>query len=63
MSNHDNHRRCEGKRTETGPRYENPDPGAGCNATHVARGRRKWKRITAQEDRSRARAALRGEAA
>lgn len=58
MSNHDNHRREERKRTETGPRYENPNPGAGCNATHVARGRRKWKRITAQEDRQRAKRQL-----
>lgn len=50
MSKHDNHRRCEGKRAETGSRYENPDLGVECNATHVARGRHKWKRITAQKD-------------
>lgn len=58
MSNHDNHRREEQKRTETGPRFESANPGAGCNATHVARGRRKWKRITAQEDRQRAKRQL-----
>lgn len=46
MSNHDNHRRSETKRSEHGPRWENGDPGAGCNSTHVARGRRKRKRIT-----------------
>ena len=51
MSNHTNHRRGDRQRTETGPRYENPNPGAGCNATHVARGRRKWKRITARQER------------
>lgn len=44
MSNKTNHRRGEARRTETGPRYENPNPGAGCNATHVARGRARWKR-------------------
>ena len=33
------------------PRYESSDPGAGCNATHVARARSKWKRITARQDR------------
>ncbi len=37
MSNHTNHRREE-KRTETGPRWENHNPGKGCNSTHVARG-------------------------
>lgn len=46
MANKKNHRR-EGsgnvKRTETGPRYENPNPGAGCNSTHVAKGRKKYK--------------------
>lgn len=42
MSNHANHRRGECRRTEHGPRYESKDPGRGCNATHVARGRRKW---------------------
>ncbi len=27
-----------------GPRYESSNPAAGCNATHVARARAKWKR-------------------
>lgn len=44
MSNRKNHRRGEGRRTETGPRWENPDPGHGCNSTHVARARKWWKR-------------------
>ena len=43
MSNRPNHRRGEKRRTEHGPRWENANPGAGCNATHVARARRKWK--------------------
>jgi hypothetical protein len=45
MSNRRSHRRGEHRRTEHGPRYENANPGAGCNSTHVARSRRKWKRI------------------
>jgi hypothetical protein len=32
------------KRTENGPRYENANPGAGCNSTHVAKSRSKWKK-------------------
>lgn len=44
MSNHRNHRRGEERRTEHGPSWENPDPGKGCNSTHVARARRKWKK-------------------
>lgn len=48
MSNHDNYRRGEAKRTEHGPRYENPNPGKGSNATHVARSRQKWKRREAR---------------
>lgn len=43
MSNRDNHRRAEERRSEHGPRWENADPGAGCNSTHVARARRAWK--------------------
>lgn len=45
MSNHTNHRRNEESRTENGPRRESPNPGAGCNSTHVARARRAWKAI------------------
>ena len=53
MSNRVNHRRRgrQDKRTETGPRWENPDPGAGCNSTHVAKGRKKWKRLAARVER------------
>lgn len=45
MSNKTNPRRKRGNRTETGPRWESKNPGKGCNATHVARARRKRKRI------------------
>lgn len=51
MSNHDNHRRDELRRTEHGPRWENGDPGKGCNSTCVARARRGWKRIRARRVR------------
>ena len=45
MSNHTNHRRGEKARTEHGPAWESHNPGKGCNSTHVARSRRKWKRV------------------
>lgn len=51
MSNKPNHRRQEKRRTEHGPRYENANPGAGCNATHVARGRKKWKKLNTRIER------------
>jgi hypothetical protein len=51
MSNKPNHRRDEPRRTETGPRWESKDPGAGSNATHVARSRKKWKRRAARTER------------
>ena len=51
MSNRTNHRRGEKARTETGPRYENANPGKGCNSTHVARARRWWKRRTNRKAR------------
>ncbi len=43
MSNHRNYRRDEHARTEHGPAWESHNPGKGCNSTHVARGRKKWK--------------------
>jgi hypothetical protein len=51
MSNHTNHRRGESHRTEHGPSWENPDPGAGCNSTHVARARKGWKRLANRSER------------
>lgn len=53
MSNHPNARRGEARRTEHGPRWENRNPGKGSNSTHVARARRKWKRIEARRARRR----------
>ena len=51
MSNRTNPRRKKTKRmeTETGQRFKNP--GAGRNATHVARSRKKWKRTDACTER------------
>jgi hypothetical protein len=51
MSNRTNPRRKGAKRTEHGPRWEDADPGAGSNATHVARARRKWKRVANRTER------------
>lgn len=51
MSNRPNRRRQESRRTEHGPRWESPNPGNGCNATHVARSRRKWKRVKNRTER------------
>jgi hypothetical protein len=51
MSNRTNHRRTGAKRTEHGPRWEDANPGAGSNATHVARSRRKWKRVANRSER------------
>ena len=44
VSNRNNPKRDEARRTEHGPRWEAKDPGKGCNSTHVARSRTKWKR-------------------
>lgn len=51
MSNRINHRREALRRTETGPRWESHNPGAGCNSTHVARSRRWWKRLANRTER------------
>ena len=51
MSNRTNHRRSGAKRTEHGPPWEDPNPGTGSNATHVARARRKWKRVANRSER------------
>lgn len=51
MSNRVNHRRAERRRTEHGPRWENPNPGKGSNSTHVARARSAWKRIGVRTER------------
>jgi len=51
MSNKPNYRRDEDRRTENGPRYESKNPGAGCNSTHVARGRKKYKKSRQRAER------------
>lgn len=51
MSNHRNQRREEEARTEHGPRWENANPGAGCNSTHVAGSRAKWKKYKSRAER------------
>ncbi len=51
MSNHRNHRRQEDRRTEHGPTWENPNPGAGCNSTHVAQARTAWKALNHRAER------------
>lgn len=44
MANRTNPRRKGKKRTEHGPTWEGGPSGSGCNSTHVARSRKKWKR-------------------
>lgn len=51
MANRRNYRRDEIRRTEHGPAFENHNPGAGCNSTHVARSRAKWERRRARAER------------
>ena len=48
MSSKPNHRRGHGRIQNTGPTYENRRPGGGCNSTHVARSRSKWKKKNAR---------------
>lgn len=55
MSNKTNYRREEERRSEHGPRYEDKDPGKGCNSTHVAKGRKKYKRRIRRADRRKGR--------
>lgn len=51
MGSGPNHRRGHDRVKERGPRYENGNPAAGCNSTHVAKGRKKWKTIGRREKR------------
>jgi len=62
MSSAPNHRRHHGRVQERGPRWENPNPAAGCNSTHVARARRKWRHHGRRKDRRNNRASLKIEA-
>jgi hypothetical protein len=47
MSNHDNPRRDELKRTEHGPRWETRE----CDSPSVAHARKKWKQRAARAER------------
>lgn len=51
MSGAANHRRGEARRQDNGPTWESHTPAAGCNSTHVARSRAKWKRRAARAER------------
>jgi hypothetical protein len=56
MSNHVNHRRRgrAEKRTEHGPTWRchnSMTPSAGCNSTHVAKGRRWWQNFARRSER------------
>lgn len=44
MSGHKNPRRGNEHLQDNGPTYEGNPPSSGCNSTHVARSRSKWKR-------------------
>lgn len=51
MSQRVNHRREGARHQDNGPRYENGNPMAGCNSTHVARARRGWRTIRRRKER------------
>lgn len=44
-------KRKQKNRTEHGPSYENRNPGAGSNSTHVARARRWWQNFARRTER------------
>lgn len=44
MSQKPNPRRGEKRRQDNGSTWEGGPPSSGCNSTHVARARKKWKR-------------------
>lgn len=51
MSQRINHRRGDSRNQDHGPTFESHTPNAGCNSTHVARSRTKWKRRNARAER------------
>jgi hypothetical protein len=57
MSSKPNHRRGQGRIQGNGPRFENGNPEAGCNSTHVAHSRKTWKTMGRRAER---RTGLRG---
>ena len=51
MSSGPNHRRGHARIQGNGPRWENPDPEAGCNSGHVARAREIWRTLGRRAER------------
>lgn len=51
MSSRPNPRRGHDRIQDHGPGYESHTPAAGCNSTHVARSRAKWKRRANRKER------------
>jgi hypothetical protein len=51
MSNGPNHRRGHDRIQGHGPTWENGNPSAGCNSTHVARARKGWKALNRRRER------------
>jgi len=51
MSQKPNYRREEERHQDNGPVYEGGPPNSGCNSTHVARSRKKWKRYRSRAER------------
>jgi hypothetical protein len=44
MSSGPNHRRGEDRSQDNGPTWEGSPPCSGCNSTHVAKARTKWRK-------------------
>jgi len=51
MSQKPNYRRDEERHQDNGPVFEGGPPNSGCNSTHVAKSRKKWKRYRARAER------------
>lgn len=51
MSQKINHRRDGRRHQDNGPTWENPNPMAGCNSTHVARARASWRKLGRRAER------------
>ncbi len=51
MSKGPNHRRGHDAIQDHGPAWEGLDPSAGCNSTHVARGRASWRTMGRRAER------------
>ena len=58
MSQHPNHRRDGKRHQDNGPRWENKNPMAGCNSTHVARARKGWRNLLRRITRRKAKREL-----